>query len=86
MQVERIAYIMGPARQECSALLQQCYQQLYILLGAVESDASETPQVTPGQTRLIAAALKGGLCIKQPDIHHARCMLCQHAVTVLHKE
>lgn len=71
---------MGPARQGCSALLQQCYQQLYTLLGAVESDARETPQVMPGQTRLIAAALKGGLCTRQPDIHYAQHVLCQHAV------
>lgn len=64
MQVERMAGIMVSARQECCALLQQSYQQLYNLLGAVEGD-KRAAMVTPEQACSIAAALKGGPCLGQ---------------------
>ena len=64
MQVERMAGIMVPARQECCALLQQSYQQLYNLLGAVEGEEG-TAMVTPEQACSTAAALKGGRCPAQ---------------------
>jgi len=91
IQVERMAGIMMSARQECSALLQQCYQQLYGLLGTVPEqthitgpqtghdslaappppksvDSVEgTAEVTPEQTRSVAAALKGDSCLAQQD-------------------
>ncbi|KAA6412940.1 MAG: hypothetical protein FRX49_13761, partial [Trebouxia sp. A1-2] len=71
-QVERMAGIMVSARHECCALLQQSYQQLYNLLGAVEGE-ERTAMVTPEQACSIAAALKvtyvlGGVSQKAQDV------------------
>ncbi len=61
-----MAGVMVLARHECCALLQQSYQQLYNLLGAVEGE-ERTAMVTPDQACSIAAALKGGPRPAQQD-------------------
>lgn len=59
MQVRHLMHIMTAARSGCSSLLQQCYQQLYTLLGDTELNLCGVAKLTPRHASTIAATLKG---------------------------
>ncbi|KAL0027210.1 hypothetical protein WJX77_003862 [Trebouxia sp. C0004] len=87
-QVNRMAGIMASARHECCTLLQQSYQQLYNLLGAVEEE-ERTVTITPEQACSIAAALKviyvlGGVSQKAQDVPGELALLLDILDLVLH--
>ena len=59
MQVQHLMHIMTAAQRGCSSVLQQCYQQLYTLLGDTELNLCGAAKLTPRHASTIAATLKG---------------------------
>ena len=58
-QVQQLADVMMTARQGCYSIAMQCYQQLYPLLGDVETDVDASAVLTVAQSSTIAVTLRG---------------------------
>ena len=59
MQVDAVADIMSTAASGNANLLQQCYQSLHAIIGAVDGPCHEAAQVTAEQAEALAGTLKG---------------------------